>query len=149
VVPEVSADESRRRRNDEAVRRLREESRSRIARGRTAGMSHCMLGTMLSLLLFVALQSRRIYWAEAASAAAQLAPAHVPAAEVVMPSAEEVRVTPPSAFAGAVRDPKRRERCVVEYDLLSGEHFLNCAHGGESRAPRPACGGTHNGHKGY
>ena len=55
-----------RRRSDEAVRRLREESRLRIERGRAAGPTRCMLGTMVALLIFVALESRRMYWAEAA-----------------------------------------------------------------------------------
>jgi hypothetical protein len=63
VVPEVNADE-RLHRRDEAVRRLREESRRRIERRRAAGISRCMLGTMVALLMFVALESRRIHWAE-------------------------------------------------------------------------------------
>lgn len=63
-------DESRRR-NEEAVGRLREESRRRIERGRAAGPSHCMIGTMVALLMFVALESRRMHWAKAAPIAAQ------------------------------------------------------------------------------
>jgi hypothetical protein len=113
VVPEVSADESRRRRNDEAVRRLRAESRSRIARRRGAGMSSCMLGTMLSLLLFVALQSRRIHWAaESAATAVHVAPAPVPSAEVEMPRAEDVKVTGfvpvPHGRGPRLEQPRRR-----------------------------------------
>jgi hypothetical protein len=65
VVPEAHADENRRR-SDEAVRRLREESRLRIERGRAGGPTRCMLGTMLALLLFVALESRRMHWQEVA-----------------------------------------------------------------------------------
>jgi len=61
VAPEVIVDESRRR-NDEAVRRLREESRLRVERGRARGPTRCMLGTMLGLLVFVALESRRMHW---------------------------------------------------------------------------------------
>jgi len=50
---------------------------------------------MLSLLLFVALQSRRIYWAEAAPIVAQAAaaPARTPSANVEMPRDEDVKVT--------------------------------------------------------
>ncbi len=55
-----------RRRNDEAVRRLREESRLRVERGRATGPTRCMLGTMLALLMFVALESRRMHWQEVA-----------------------------------------------------------------------------------
>lgn len=62
-------DESRRR-NEEAVGRLREESRRRIERGRARGPSHCMIGTMVALLMFVALESRRMHWAKAAPIAA-------------------------------------------------------------------------------
>jgi len=57
VKSEAIADEARRR-NDDAVRRLREESRRRVAQ-RTPGMSVCMLGTMISMLLFVTLEARR------------------------------------------------------------------------------------------
>ena len=60
-----------RRRSDEAVRRLREESRRRIERGRAAGPTRCMLGTMLALLVFVALESRRMHWQEVAPIVAQ------------------------------------------------------------------------------
>jgi hypothetical protein len=70
VAPEVIVEESRRR-SDEAVRRLREESRLRIERGRAGGPSLCMLGTMLALLLFVALESRRMHWQEVAPIVAQ------------------------------------------------------------------------------
>ena len=62
-------DESRRR-NEEAVGRLREESRRRIERGRAAGPSRCMLGVFLAMLVFVALESRRAHWAQTAVAAA-------------------------------------------------------------------------------
>lgn len=61
VVPEAIANEARRR-NDEGVRRLREESGRRIARQRSIGMSRCMLGAMVSMLLFVTLEARREYW---------------------------------------------------------------------------------------
>jgi len=57
VKSEAIADQARRR-NDDAVRRLREESRRRVAQ-RTPGMSVCMLGTMISMLLFVTLEARR------------------------------------------------------------------------------------------
>ena len=60
-----------RRRNDEAVRRLREESRRRIERGRATGPTRCMLGTMLALLMFVALEIRRMHWQEVAPIVAQ------------------------------------------------------------------------------
>jgi hypothetical protein len=68
------ADEARRR-SDDAVRRLRAESGRRRAL-RAAGMSSCMLGTMVALALFVALQARRIHWiAEANEARARAAAA--------------------------------------------------------------------------
>jgi hypothetical protein len=57
VKSEAIAEEARRR-NDDAVRRLREESRQRVAR-RTPGMSVCMLGMMVSMLLFLSLETRR------------------------------------------------------------------------------------------
>jgi hypothetical protein len=69
VAPDVIVDESGRR-SDEAVRRLREESRRRIERGRAAGPSRCMLGIFLAMLVFVALESRRAHWAQTAGAAA-------------------------------------------------------------------------------
>ena len=55
---EAIADDARRRQNDDAVRRLREESRLRQLL-RRPGMSACILGTMVSLLLFLALEVRR------------------------------------------------------------------------------------------
>jgi hypothetical protein len=61
VAPEVKTDDTGRR-HDDAVRRLRDESRRRIERGRVAGMSSCILGTMVAMLLFVALEARRMYW---------------------------------------------------------------------------------------
>jgi hypothetical protein len=70
VTPEVIVDEPRRR-SDEAVRRIREDSRLRIQRGRAGGPTRCMLGTMLALLLFVALESRRMYWQHVAPIVAQ------------------------------------------------------------------------------
>jgi hypothetical protein len=78
VAPEVIADQARR--SDEAVRRLREESRRRIEqRGRAAPISRCMLGAMLGMLVFVTLQSRRIHQAEIAMAAQARAAAAAPA----------------------------------------------------------------------
>ena len=137
VVPEAIADAARRR-SDEAVRRLRAESLRRIE-GRRPGMSPCMLGTMLSLLLFVALQSRRIYWAGAHTE--EIAPPPAPAlnADVEMPRAEDVKVT------GFVPRPdgrgrrSERRRCVAEYDLLTGERYVNCS---TDRKSRPRCGGS-------
>jgi hypothetical protein len=70
VAPEVIVDGPRRR-NDEAVWRLREESRLRVERGRAGGPTRCMLGTMLALLIFVALESRRMHWQEVAPIVAQ------------------------------------------------------------------------------
>ena len=57
VSPEANAEKARRR--DEAVRRLREESRRRIERGRGLVASRCLLGAVLSLTLFAALEARR------------------------------------------------------------------------------------------
>jgi hypothetical protein len=57
---EAIADEARRL-NDDAVRRLRDESRRRVERHKP-GMSRCMLGAMVSMLLFVTLEARREYW---------------------------------------------------------------------------------------
>jgi hypothetical protein len=58
VVPEVSADDARRR-SDEAVRRLRDESARRVAHaGRGAGISRCALGALLSLSLLATLGAR-------------------------------------------------------------------------------------------
>jgi hypothetical protein len=70
VARQVIAEEARRR-SDEAVRRIREDSRRRIERGRAAGPSRCMLGTMVALLIFVALESRRMHWQEVAPIVAQ------------------------------------------------------------------------------
>jgi hypothetical protein len=70
VAPEVIVDGPRRR-NDAAVRRLREESRLRVERGRAGGPTRCMLGTMLALLIFVALESRRLHWQAVAPIVAQ------------------------------------------------------------------------------
>ena len=64
MAPQVIAEKSRR--SNEAVRRIRDESRLRIERSRAGGPSRCMLGTMLALLLFVALESRRMHWQEVA-----------------------------------------------------------------------------------
>lgn len=91
VVPEAIADAARRR-SDEAVRRLREESRRRIG-VRRPGMSHCMLGTMLAMLLFVALNARRIYWASAQTEQSSRQPAPALNVTVEMPRAEDVKVT--------------------------------------------------------
>jgi hypothetical protein len=68
VAPQVIAEESRR--SDEAVWRIREESRRRVERGRAAGPTRCMLGVFLAMLVFVALESRRAHWAQTAVAAA-------------------------------------------------------------------------------
>jgi hypothetical protein len=146
VVPEVNADD-RRHRSDEAVRRLREESRRRIERRRTAGMSHCMLGTMLAMLLFVALNARLIYWARHAETdESARRPAPAPTVNVEMPGVDEVKVT--GFVPRHDGDGRRSEqpRCVVERDLLSGERFFNCTYDGKSRASRPPCGGSHRAH---
>jgi hypothetical protein len=84
VAPEVIADE-RRRGGEEAVRRIRAESLRRIVlQGRAAGLSRCMLGTFVALLLFVALESRRAHWARIAVAAE---PARSEAVQVAVPAA--------------------------------------------------------------
>jgi hypothetical protein len=99
VVPEAIADETRRH-GDEAVRRIREESRRRIAqRGRGAGPSRCMVGVMLAMLLFLALESRRAYWAHAASIAAQAARSTTPPA-------------PAAAVTGPVDKGHSRPNCM-------------------------------------
>jgi hypothetical protein len=91
VVPEAIADAARRR-SDEVVQQLREESRRRIG-VRRPGMSHCMLGTMLAMLLFVALNARRIYWARAQAEENARRPVPALSVTVEMPRAEDVKVT--------------------------------------------------------
>jgi hypothetical protein len=145
VAPEAISDDACRR-SDEAVRRLREESGRRIARRRTPGMSHCMLGTMLSMLLFVALNSRLIYWASAHSEESARRPAPAPSVNLDLPRAEDVKVTGFVPWHHGRGRGLEAPRCVVEYGLLSGERSLSCAHDGRTRASTPTCAGSHNGH---
>ena len=115
VAPEVNADEARRH-SGEAVRRLREESRRRIERGRRPGMSHCMLGTMLAMLLFVAVECAAHTWAgEQTEESVAPACARAQRQTVEMPRAEDVRVT---GFVplpdGAATIGGERRQCVAE-----------------------------------
>ena len=110
-------------------------------------MSHCMLGTMLAMLLFVALNARRIYWAGAHTDEGARPPAPALSADVEMPRSEDVKVT---GFVPLPHGPGRRfeqRPCHVEHDLLTGERFVSCGYDGKSHASRPACGGTGTAHK--
>jgi hypothetical protein len=105
-----------------------------------------MLGTMLSMLLFVALNSRLIYWANTHSEENARRPAAAPTVNVEMPRAEDVKVT---GFVPLQQGRGRglpQRRCVVEDDLLSGERFLNCADDGKTRAPKSHCGDHRHGY---
>ena len=133
----MNADEARRH-SDEAVRRLREESRRRID-GRRPGMSHCMLGTMLAMLLFVALNARRIYWAGEQTEESVRPPAPALSANVEMPGAEDVKVTGFVPLPDGRGRRSERRQCVAEYDLLSGKRWMNCS---ADRKSRPHCGGS-------
>jgi hypothetical protein len=108
VAPEAIAAEARRR-SEDAVRQIREESGRRVAQRGRAGMSSCMLGVMVSMLLFVALQARSIH--RAAKAAPIAASARDDAASIA-----------PAA-------PKRRcyKACGIS-PRRSGTHIV-CSHG--------------------
>ena len=137
----MNADQVRRH-SDEAVRRLREESRRRID-ARRPGMSHCMLGTMLAMLLFVALNSRRIYWAHQQMDESARRPAPALGVAVEMSHVEDVEVT---AFVPShhVCGPRLERHCVVKYEPLTGQRDVTCSYASRS-AWRPACAGRHNG----
>jgi hypothetical protein len=106
-----------------------------------------MLGTMLAMLLFVALNARRIYWANAHTDESARRPAPALGADVEVPSAEDVKVT---GFVPLPDGPGRRSeqrRCHVEHDLLTGKRFVSCGYDGKSRVSSPVCGGTGTAHK--
>ena len=101
-----------------------------------------MLGAMLAMLLFVALNARRIYWANQQMDESARLPAPALSGDVEMPRAEDVKVTGfvPRPQGGGRRVEQRR--CHVEHDLLTGERFVSCGYVGKSRASRPICGGA-------
>jgi len=120
VAPQVIADESRR--SDEAVRRLREESRQRIERGRPRGPTRCMLGTMLALLVFVALESRRLHWQEVAPIVANAREAA--ACERFARRQAEIEAVTGDMMASAFDDEERRRIGVhIAEELETARRF--------------------------
>jgi hypothetical protein len=121
-----------RRRSDDAVRRLREESARRIARCRVPGMSQCMLGTMVALLLFVALQARRIHWiAEANDAWAR----GLAACTNYERRRVEIEVTARERMAAAFDVEQRRSIEVRLFDQMTTAHRFALEAGCEAAPP--------------
>ena len=134
MTPEALADEARRR-NDEAVRRLREESRLRIERGRAAGPTRCMLGTMLALLLFVALESRRLHWQEVAPIVAHAREAA--ACERFARRQAEIEDVARDRMAGAFDVEERRRIGVRSAEQLATARRFALEQGCEAAALQP------------
>jgi len=127
------AEESRR--SDEAVRRLREESRLRIERGRATGPTRCMLGTMLALLVFVALESRRMHWQEVAPIVAHAREAA--ACERFSRRQAEIEDVTRDRLAGAFDAEERRRIGVRSAEQMATARRFGRAQGCEVAEPPP------------
>lgn len=120
MVPEVSAADARRRRDD-AVRRIREESARRIDRtGRVRAFSSwCALATLAGGISLAALDAREMRLREQQEAAAEArvspdVPAVAPSPPGVRVEIGPVTLTPPHP-APAIDPPKHR-RCYLWRD---------------------------------